>query len=194
MENLYHELRSDYGSALKMTSKDDGSVEAYYMTESMLPVVNFDSAKNSYVRKLCIPHAPASCDALYYDTDGYYFIEFKNGAIDKKTSANIKRKVYDSMLVFMDKTSAIVGDMREKCTFILVYNNFKRHNEQEYNDYFQASSLNSIENAVHKLAGEHLVRFGLYFFRRLYLKDVYTFTCEEFKEWVSEKEENHGLS
>ena len=194
MENLYHELRSDYGSALKMTSKDDGSVEAYYMTESMLPVVNFDSAKKGYVRKLRIPNAPASCDALYYDTDGYYFIEFKNGAIDKKTSANIKRKVYDSMLVFMDKTSAIVGDMREKCTFILVYNNFKRHNEQEYNDYFQASSLNSIENAVHKLAGAHLVRFGLYFFRRLYLKDVYTFTCEEFKEWVSEKEENHGLS
>lgn len=193
MEDIYCELLCDCRSTLKITSKDDGSAVCY-MTESPLPVVNFDIAKDRYVRNLHLSHAPASCDALYRDDDGYYFIEFKNGAIDKKTSADIKRKVYDSMLVFMDKTNAVVGDMREQCTLILVYNDAKLHNDQEYSDCVQTSSLNSIENAVHKLAGENMMRFGLHFFRKLYLKEVYTFTREEFKEWAMEKEKNYSLS
>ena len=87
------EIFTNNKTTLKETSKDNHDGNDIYMTESTLNVVNFDEVKLEYVRGLGVPETPASIDALFLDNFGeYYFIEFKNGYIDRKKIFEIRLK------------------------------------------------------------------------------------------------------
>lgn len=74
---------------LKKASLDDS--RSSNMCESTVKVIDFDKIPNEYSRGKGFPGVPNSNDALYIGVEGkWYFIEFKNGSIDK---ANIYRKL-----------------------------------------------------------------------------------------------------
>lgn len=83
---------------LENTSSDDD--HNYYMTNSKLPVINFDKAAKCYKDEKDLNYLPASNDALYImDKNHLYFLEFKNGKIEED---NIKTKIYDSLFILSD--------------------------------------------------------------------------------------------
>src|SRR5215472_4930129 len=100
-------------TTLKETSKDNHDGVDVFMTESTLSVVNFDSVKNEYIREMKLSEAPSSNDTLLCDNHGnWYFIEFKNGYISKEETFEIRRKIFDSLLIFTDIISKGVSYTR----------------------------------------------------------------------------------
>lgn len=104
---------------LKKASCDDSKKE--YMCNSKITVIDFDKIPKLYAKQKGIPSLPTSNDALYIDMDGnWYFIEFKNGSIDK---SNIYRKLYDSLIMLLEL--GVITDLefvRKQGHYILVYN------------------------------------------------------------------------
>lgn len=119
-----YEMFKECYSTLQETSLDrtaDGA--EFFMTDCTMQVVNFDQVKEKYIAPLKLSETPASNDALFEDGKGnIIFVEFKNGYIDKKTQFRLRKKIYDSMLIFTDIVSAGIHDMREVAEYILVYN------------------------------------------------------------------------
>ncbi len=107
---------------LKKTSRDLSENE--YMCNSDITVVEFDKIPHEYAKGKGWPSIPRSNDALYIaENNKWYFVEFKNGSIDK---ANIYRKLYDSILILLDMR--IISDLefvRSNIEYILVYNSEK---------------------------------------------------------------------
>jgi hypothetical protein len=73
------------------------------MTDSLLEVVNFDAVKDHYITSLKLSTVPKSKDALLVKSDRKsIFIEFKNGCVNKKEEFDIRKKIYDSLLLLTD--------------------------------------------------------------------------------------------
>ena len=92
--NKFEVFESDkFKKTLSSTSLDKS--RNVCMTGSQLMVVDFDEVKNQYVSSLgtrAVP-APNSNDALHVDkNDRMYFVEFKNGKVDKY---KLMQKNYD---------------------------------------------------------------------------------------------------
>lgn len=84
----------------KETSKDDHDGSITYMTESQYQVISFDDVKEEYIKDLGLKSVPRSNDALLSLPDGsLVFVEFKNGYIDLKDQYDIRKKIFDSMLM-----------------------------------------------------------------------------------------------
>ena len=93
------------------------------MTESEVPAVDFDLVKEKYIEDLGLSDVPKSNDALLDMGKGKLaFIEFKNGYIDSKKQFDIRKKIYDSTLIFTDIVSAGISQMRQCVEYVLVYN------------------------------------------------------------------------
>ena len=94
----------NHRSSLKETSKDTpDSKHIFYMTEDMTEVIDFDEVKKEYICSLGLSDVPASSDALLEGKGtNPIFIEFKNGQINKIVQAELKKKIYDSLLILFD--------------------------------------------------------------------------------------------
>lgn len=198
--------------SLEKTSLDDRyNVTKEYMTHSQLRVCAFDDVKKWYVREK-IPFAnpnPKSNDALYFEEDECFFIEFKNGRITDQVNFEINKKIYDSLFIlfdlkYTDKKGKVVDAIsytREKMTYILVYN------EQNYLEYgptkqtklgedrqhvSQSHHRDLLYKSMRKLAQEEFILFGLDQFQNYLFKHVYTFTEKEFEQnFVNKRKENN---
>jgi len=116
-------ILSRHITTLKDTSIDKrDSGEAVYMTGSTRPAVHFDQVKEEYVKDLKLSEVPKSNDALITDGDDkFIFIEFKNGYMDRTKQFSVRKKIYDSVLIFSDIISIGISDMRTRVEYILVY-------------------------------------------------------------------------
>lgn len=169
-------------SSFKETSRDSDGDMPGYMTNSEIQVINFDKVKESYIREMNLSNIPCSNDALYIGKDrGIVFVEFKNGVLKKSDIFNVYNKIYDSLLIFNDIVGENITFCRQNLSFILVYN--ERKNTCETNDTGrQASSKAIISKYIHNKAKKKFVRFGLDRFEKIYFKEVYTYTQNEFEE------------
>lgn len=126
--NELPDILKNHICTIKKASLDDSNKIS--MCDSQLKVINFDKIPNEYAKGKGWNSVPCSNDALYISIEGeWYFIEFKNGSIDK---ANIFRKIYDSLIMLIE--SGVVQDfqfVRDKFTYILVYNSDKYSKVQE---------------------------------------------------------------
>lgn len=174
-------------STLKEVSKDDSNDE--FMTNSLVQVVNFDSAKSRYVENLetKLNDTPASVDALHCDPSGIStFIEFKNGNLDGARYREIHRKVRDSLLLLGDIAKLHIGDTRTNMDFILLYNEQKNPvsiDEENSATRVQESSsrVKIAKHFARKGKSEH-IRFGLQTFKGYCFRRVHTYTVQEFEE------------
>jgi len=176
---------------LKETSKDNNDGADFYMTNSMLNVVNFDMAKDKYIKGLKISETAKSIDALYVSNDGdMYFIEFKNGKVNSDEKRRVKLKILSSLLILTDIVDASISYTRQNLSYILVYNETKNPRKTKNNDSQGSPSRTEIGEYFMKKGKEKYIRFGFGRFKNLYFKDVFTVTEEKFendfvKNWLS---------
>lgn len=171
-------------STLKQTSLDDNGDCKESMISSDTEVVDFDGVKNDYIKDLKLTKTPSSSDALFEDQKGqFYLVEFKNGHIDHKVAHSIRKKIYDSLLIFHDLTKTNISFGREHMNFILVYN--KEKNPCSRDPFADAEdgptpSRVAIGDYFSKKAKTHFIRFDLEQFKTIYFQDIFTFSKEEF--------------
>ena len=183
---------SKHMSTLKDTSADmrDGKNVAY-MTESAWPAVNFDKVKESYVENLGLCEVPKSNDALMEDGKGHLvFVEFKNGYMDRQKQFAVRKKIYDSVLIFSDITSQGISSKPKIKDNILVYNESANAGNPERKknkkDYVQPSvSFDSFAKKISSFAKEEYVCFGVKIFENYCFRSVHTYTEQEFALYLS---------
>ncbi|PGH20205.1 hypothetical protein RN96_11570 [Fusobacterium polymorphum] len=177
-------------STLKEISKDDSETIVKYMTESILPVVNFDGVKTEYLKSFHLSDELAkSCDGLLCLNDKDIFIEFKNGK--SINASEIKIKIKESLLIL---TAIIAPDeifeIKNKGVFILVYNKDKNPitkqkikqkgiQESPSRDFLIRYSLN--------IGGKEFIRYGLEKFDKFF-NEVHTYCQEDFEKYIKQFE------
>lgn len=181
-----YEILKNNLSTLKEISKDDSEAIVEYMTESTLPVVNFDGVKTEYLKSFHLSDELAkSCDGLLCFNDKDILIEFKNGKSIK--SPEIKIKIKESLLIL---TAIITQDeiieIKNKGVFILVYNANKNPiTEQQITqeNIKKSSSSQYIKQYIFEKSGKEFIRYGLEEFKK-YFNEVHTYCQEDFEEYI----------
>jgi hypothetical protein len=173
LSDIYEQMLEKFGGTLEQLSKDtDEEVtpkgRGVFMTSSKKQAVNFDKLKDSIAAKYALAVSPASCDALYMQSEHEWFlIEFKNGKIDKEKIFQIRGKIFQSLLLLTEKLDKTIAFTRDNLNFILVYN--------------ETIARIAIGNSLYNLAGNaQFVPFGFEGLQRLYFNDVRVWTKEEF--------------
>lgn len=171
---------------MKKASYDESNAE--YMSDSSLKVINFDKIPAEYLHGKGWANMPTSNDALYISTDqNWYFIEFKNGSIDK---AVLYRKIYDSFLILIDM--GMIPDIqfvRDHIQYILVYNSEKY-------PLFPVSQNRDVNYSyIMRLSQREKKLFGVEKLEEYLLKETHTYTKELFeKNFVVPMEEQERIA
>lgn len=171
--------------SLKAASKDDHDGTAAYMTESLFEVINFDAVKDEAIKGLRLIENPKSNDALFSYADGRLaFIEFKNGFMDFKKQFDVRKKIYDSLLLFCDIVKIGISETRKEMDYILVYNESKNPDSEMNQKSFVSTSKSRDEIAgkLMELGNKTYIKYGLDIFRTYCFKEVYTYTAQEFQD------------
>lgn len=164
------------------------------MTQSGREVIDFDAVKDEYVKGLDLKDVPKSNDALFDEGNGCFtFVEFKNGLIDKKEQFSIRKKIYDSVLIFTDITKTDLSFMRDHMKYILVYNETVNQNnsedkvlkEKQKSKVQNSVSYDQLAKSVLKYSNQEYICFGLNIFKNYCFKEVHTYDQEEFKWYPS---------
>lgn len=181
--DLLPDVLKRHMSSLKKISVDRNTSQ--YMCESTMKAVNFDKIPREYCKYKGVIPIPCSNDALYVSNDDkWYFIEFKNGSIDK---ANIYRKLYDSLIMLFEL--GVISNFayaREKFFYILVYNDSKG---------FQVEKSPARDKAYSyfmELARQEKKLFEVEKLEKYLFQETHTYSKEEFQEYFilpMEKEE-----
>ena len=199
MEMEYKEFNNipifkDNMTTFKETSYDKDGKEPRYMTNSEIQVINFDKVKNWYIKDMFLSSTPCSNDALYIGKDNkIFFVEFKNGFMDRPKQFAVRKKVYDSALIFTDITSKGISYMRNHMKYILVYNETanqgnnsdKDLKEKQKTAVQQSPAFDAFAKNVGRYANEEYVCFGLKIFQNYCFKEVHTYTEAEFDAYLS---------
>lgn len=132
-----------YKTILKKTSYD--KTNKIYMTDSSIEVVDFDKVKEEYCSPLKLNEPPKSCDALYLKENKVFLIEFKNGIVN---TFDVRKKIYDSILLFTDLTNCGISQTRKDIEYILVYDREKNSKNKECKEFPKKNiqSSESFEN------------------------------------------------
>lgn len=193
-----HLLFNTNQSTLRSTSEDNSTGSECFMTQSDITVVSFDNVKKEYVRNLGLTEIPKSNDALVIDSDDKAtFIEFKNGCINRNDVYDLRKKIYDSLLIFSDITGFGISKMRTNMDYILVYNEEKNPDACDNNKVDPSANIQhsvsrtAIGKQVFKRAKDHFVQFGLGVFEKYCFSNVYTYTVREFEQYyIDPKNQN----
>lgn len=173
---------SKYKVSIKETSYDDAQNE--YMTESQIEVIDFDKVKEEYICTLKLSEPPKSCDSLYMNGDEKIFIEFKNG---KVKPFEVRKKIYDSILIFSDLIKCGISETRAEIEYILVYNHEANKNNKDYNfdpktNIQESDEYDLLSKIISENAKEHILKFKLNDFKNYLVKNIYTYNKEEFED------------
>ena len=177
-------------STLKEISKDDSETIVEYMTESILPVVNFDGVKTEYLKSFHLSDELAkSCDGLFCLNDKDIFIEFKNGK--SINASEIKIKIKESLLIL---TAIIAPDeifeIKNKGAFILVYNKDKNpitKQEIKQKGIQESPSRDFLIRYSLNIGGKEFIRYGLEKFDKFF-NEVHTYCQEDFEKYIKQFE------
>ena len=166
-------------STLKDVSYDDKN--KVYMTESTIPVYDFDGIKDWYWDNIIKSREKGSSnDALWVDGERMIFIEFKNGNFQLFAKNGLARKLYESLFMLFDENMPVTSICRQfrpsinytrtNMEYILVYNGDKIPTEKH--------GRLAIAGSLNKLA-----KFGLGFYEGFLFAKVRTYTAEEFEKY-----------
>lgn len=176
---------NDKKETLQETSKDDSDPEnIQYMTSSAKEVINFDLVKRDYTNQLGISEeAVTSADAITWSEEGIFVIEFKNGKVNNR---NIKDKVRDTLLIFLDIIGETIEFSRNNMEFIVVYNLEKNPlpNQLKKGEVLEAPSRTAIADYFLGKANKELIRFDLERYEKLYFRKMHTYSEEKFEKMM----------
>lgn len=167
------DLFQNHICTIKKASTDSTNRTA--MSDSAVTVVNFDKIPDEYARGKGWPCVPASNDALYIgDDQTWYFIEFKNGTINK---GDLFRKIYDSLIMLLEMK--LVPDFqfaRDHIQYILVYNSEKHTKIQE------SESRTASYSYISHLARTEPKLFDIGKLEKYLFQETHTYTKELFEK------------
>ena len=154
------------------TSYDDANDE--YLSKDKRTVVDFDDVKTQYTADLGVSNEFAkSVDALFRTNDGYIrLVEFKNGDF---VSSEIVKKVYDSLLIYLDITGQTITDLRENGFFTLVISEDK---------YGSLSAQDKRAMALANSGKQDFTMYGLGKMRGYLVKRVSCMSAERFSRYM----------
>ena len=117
------------------------------------------------------------------------FVEFKNGYIDLKDQYDIRKKIFDSMLIFSDIVETGISHTRAEMDYILVYNQTKNPLEpgSAKTKVSDSESRDAIAKKLSRLGHTEYVKFGLDIFKNYCFREVYSYTIQEFEKNFLEK-------
>ena len=174
----YEVLLEAFGDTLEKLSEDTSKQSEktnIYLTTSQKRVINFDKFTHSIAEKINPDNRPKSCDVLLEFNDNYYFIEFKNGRIrEKHEGYEIREKILESILLFLEQINQTISYSRNKCNFILVYN-------------IDSATKGNNQNGINKIANKLDNRIHLNKYEKIYLKRTFIYTIDEFNKNFIEK-------
>ena len=187
-------ILNDAACSLKETSFN--KINKYYMTDSIISVINFDSVKDKYIKNLSLSETPKSNDALYIlNNNEMYFIEFKSGEMSPKEIFDVRLKIFDSLLILTDIIDKNISFTRQHLNYILVYNEEKNpltEKDKDEKDKLQNMQSKTFikKHYLEKKGKENYIRFALRRFEKLYFKNVFTVNQNEFendfiKIWIN---------
>lgn len=160
-----------------------------YMTKSERTAVNFDGVKEEYIKNLSLIEVPKSNDALFMSKDNkLIFVEFKNGFMDAKKKFDVRKKIYDSVIILTDILNLGISKLRDQMEYVLVYNENINEDEKDIlqkKSYVQPSkAYDSLAKGIFGMAKKEYVCFGVDIFKNYCFKDVHTYTEKEFEEYL----------
>lgn len=190
MIDLYsHPIFAKHVTSLESTSRDTANNKC--MSLSNIMVINFDKFMKDYSLSRSIIRELSSNDALFCDDDCLVFVEFKNGRINNKDAFDIRKKVYDSVLAFLDTTSMTLAEMRANTKYILVYNGRKDQygvskQDSINGDCIQESpDFGDLTGNMNSISKTECILFGLDLFLNYCFKEVHTYTQDEFEHYIA---------
>ncbi|MFQ6794192.1 hypothetical protein [Thomasclavelia sp.] len=189
--------------SLKEASKDKHNKDAAkYMSLLENEVIDFDRIKGMYLSKLNPrpTDTQLSNDVLFKFNDEWFFIEFKNGIIDNRINAEVKVKLYDSLLMLLDLIDQTIEYSRKKINYILVFNEktvdkrtiSRQFDLDNYLDYNEIPSKNSpsfanIVSIMDDLAGHFgRAQFGLERYQHFLFQKVLTIPKYRFDNYIKQ--------
>ena len=174
-----HAILARNKTSLKETSCNDQSPNNPYMTNSSLEVINFDAVKTEYVDSLHLSEVPKSNDALLQKKDGsLVFVEFKGGQLNQRLLYDLRKKIYDSILILGDILGETISHTRMNLDYVLV------HSDKAFGT---PPSLDYIVKSVAENANEKHIKGGLNAFKSYCFREVATLTTDEFEEYLKTK-------
>ena len=177
-------------TVLKELSKDNSVKELpCYMTEIKAAAVDFDKVKTKYVNELGLSEeAATSVDALINIMEHLTMIEFKNGNM-KGEKRKVKDKIRDSLMIFCDITGKNISETRQSMDFILVYNLEKNPlpNQLTKGIVQESKSRTAIGKHFLQKGGQEYILFDLERFKKLYFREVHTYSQKEFEQYITGK-------
>jgi len=181
-KDVYDRMLNEFPDTLKQISEDTSKAAGEgYMTLCEMCTVNFDKFKDYTSRRMKLAEFPNSCDALYRNQYGEYFlIEFKNGQLERIDVYEIKVKIFESLLMLSSMFSQTIDLMRDNLIFVLVYNE----------DII--SSIEKIHKKLFGLADVSKRKFGLHRFEKIYFRSVRIYSKAEFELEFVNKYSNYG--
>lgn len=162
---------------LEELSKDNNQKDSVsYMVNLKERAIDFDEIKRKYANSFGITEEVlGSVDAVLSVDNKVYFIEFKNGEIAAKTKKDIKKKIYSSLLIFLDIIKNNLDYARNNIEFILVYN-------EDKND----TGKNKIDSALNAKRKNEEPLFGMNMLKKIFFKNVFTLCKREFENFINE--------
>lgn len=185
-----HLILKNHLSTLHETSVDfHDKNHIQYMTKSGRTAVNFDGVKEEYIKNLSLIEVPKSNDALFMSKDNkLIFVEFKNGFMDGKKKFDVRKKIYDSIIILTDILNLGISKLRDQMEYVLVYNENINEDEKDIlqkKSYVQPSkAYDSLAKGIFGMAKKEYVCFGVDIFKNYCFKDVHTYTEKEFEEYL----------
>lgn len=132
---------SNHIETLEELSRDDSHDHA--VTGAQTKAIGFDRVRNEYVAPLKLRNGPNSMDAICVFTDdedsSLAFIEFKNGKLYKRDAFEIRKKIYDILLIFQDLTGIGLATLRAHATCILAYRKDLNPDDEHEGEFIPAS-------------------------------------------------------
>ena len=123
-----HLILKNHLSTLQETSVDfHDKNHIQYMTKSERTAV-----KEEYIKNLSLIEVPKSNDALFMSKDNkLIFVEFKNGFMDAKKKFDVRKKIYDSVIILTDILNLGISKLRDQMEYVLVYNENINEDEKD---------------------------------------------------------------
>lgn len=127
LQSHHEDLRLTLTTFFAASARRDDDAEAplsdHALAEDMLAAelkaIDFDAVKRKWYPWDRVHNVPCSVDAVTYEREGTYLVEFKCG---KAEIDNVIRKVYDSVLMLMEHDGLTIRQARTGYTYLVVSN------------------------------------------------------------------------
>lgn len=175
--------KEEYYSTLLETSYDKNSNESLLWDEKKR-VINYDRVASDLYKEYREGENLSSSDCLCYSGDYRLFIEFKNQRVSRIDYKSIRKKAFDSLLLF-SLLSSKWKEEEKKNAYIVVY----RENDIPSWSRFKSKALSYSGRIC-----SHPILFGLERYLSLY-SEIWTMDAESFfhSPLYKKIEENNSL-